>query len=85
MRNPLWKMGLFLRKRINSPKKDLLAVQLFVFHMDGVTQTGFCWSVINEWGESSKWHPVTSFTILGYRLLMAVKLYVCWDAVYSGE
>lgn len=28
MRNPLWKMGLFLRKRINSPKKDLLAVQL---------------------------------------------------------
>lgn len=25
-------------------------VQLFVFHMDGVTQTGFCWSVINEWG-----------------------------------
>lgn len=59
--------------------------QLFVFHMDGVTQTGFCWSVINEWGESSKWHPVTSFTILGYRLLMAVKLYVCWDAVYSGE
>lgn len=60
-------------------------VQLFVFHMDGVTQTGFCWSIINEWGESSKWHPVTSFTILGYRLLMAVKLYVCWDAVYSGE